>query len=173
MSSLMRLKNRTLALLSTRFPPLAKRFVAGYQAQESTGEIPWVRPAKPLSQARLALVTTSGIHHRGQQPFDMNDTDGDPSYRALNGEELLDDFQITHDYYDHTDAGKDPNIIFPLEPLRELVKEGVLGGLAQTHYAFMGHIDGRHIATLVEKTAREVAAKLKADQVDLVLLTPA
>ena len=169
---LTRFKNRTLARLATRFPRLAQRFIDGYQAHESAGSIPWVAP-KPLRQAKLALVTTAGIHHQNQQPFDMSDTDGDPSYRALNGEELFDDYQITHDYYDHTDARKDPNIIFPLGPLRELVREGLLGRLAQTHYAFMGHIDGRHIPTLVEKTAREVAAKLKADQVDLVLLTPA
>jgi len=61
----------------------------------------------------------------------------------------------------------------PLDRLRELVNEGLLGGLAKTHYGFMGHIDGPHIITLVEKTAREVAQRLKADQVDLVLLTPA
>ena len=103
----------------------------------------------------------------------MSDTDGDPSYRALNAKKLFDDFQVTHDYYDHTDARKDPNIIFPLDRLRELVKEGIIGSLAQTHYSFMGHIDGRHIVTLVEKTAREIAGKLKADNVDLVLLTPA
>jgi len=168
-----RVKNRLLARLITRFPALGQRFIDAYQPRTSAGTIPWVRPAKPLGQAKLALVTTSGIHHRRQQPFDMLDSDGDPSFRALNGEELFDDFQITHDYYDHTDAAKDPNIIFPLERLRELVEEGLLGSLAQTHYAFMGHIDGRHIATLLDQTAREVANRLKADQVDLVLLTPA
>ncbi len=173
MSLLTRLKNRALARLITRFPSLAQRFVDAYQAKQSNGPIPWVKPAKPLRQAKLALVTTSGIHHQHQRPFDMSDSDGDPSYRELNGEGLFNDFQITHDYYDHTDARKDPNIIFPLERLQELVSEGVLGSLAQTHYAFMGHIDGRHIPTLVEKTAREIAGKLKADQVDLVLLTPA
>jgi D-proline reductase (dithiol) PrdB len=171
--NLARIKNLALARLVTRFPSLAQRFVDAYQARESTGVIPWVKPAKPLRHARLALVTTAGIHHQSQQPFDMSDNDGDPSYRALNGEVLFDDFKITHDYYDHTDARKDPNIILPLGPLRELVNEGVLGSLAQTHYAFMGHIDGRHISTLVEKTAMEVAAKLKAEKVDLVLLIPA
>ena len=171
--NLTRIKNRTLTRLGAVVPGLAQRFIDAYQPRESSGDIPWTKPVKPLRLAKLALVTTSGIHHQKQQPFDMNDSDGDPSFRALNGEELFDDFQITHDYYDHTDARKDPNIIFPLGPLRELVREGVLGSLAQTHYAFMGHIDGRHITTLVEKTAREVAAKLKKDQVDLVLLTPA
>ncbi len=173
MNILKRLKNQILARLATRFPSLGQRFADAYQAQQSQGAIPWVKPPKPLNQAKLALVTTAGIHHQDQQPFDMSDSDGDPSYRELNGKRLFSDFQITHDYYDHSDARKDPNIIFPLDRLRELVNEGVLGSLAQSHYALMGHIDGRHIPTLVEKTAREIARKLKADQVDLVLLTPA
>lgn len=173
MSALSRLKNRTLASLATRFPVLQDKFVAGYQARESSGTIPWALPAKPLAEAKLALITTAGIHHRQQTPFDMDDANGDPSFRQLNGETLFDDFQITHDYYDHSDARKDPNIIFPLDRVRELASEGVVGRLAQSHYAFMGHIDGPHIATLVETTAKEVAQRLKRDQVDLVLLTPA
>ncbi len=173
MRSLARLKNRFLARLVSWSPKLGRRFVEAYQPRENSGEIPWTKPAKPLRHARLALVTTSGIHHRDQHPFDMRDQEGDPSYRVLDSARLFDDFQITHDYYDHSDARKDPNIILPLDRLRELVTEGVLGSLSKTHYAFMGHIDGRHITTLVEKTAQEVAGRLKADHVDLVLLVPA
>lgn len=168
-----RLKNRLIARLTTRFPSMAKRFVEGYRPWETDGEIPWTRPAKSLREAKLALVTTSGIHHAHQQPFDMQDPDGDPSYRVLDDKSLFSEFQITHDYYDHSDAARDPNIIFPLQRLQEMVSEGILGSLANTHYAFMGHIDGRHILTLIEKTAKEVARALKNDQVDLVLLTPA
>lgn len=173
MSRLTRLKNRLVASLATRFPALKNKLVAGYQARESTGTIPWTDPVTPLKQAKLALVTTSGIHHRRQQPFAMNDPNGDPSYRQLDGPTLFDDFQITHDYYDHTDAGKDPNIILPLDRAEELVSEGIVGSLAASHYSFMGHIDGPLIATLVEKTAKQVAQRLQEDQVDLVLLTPA
>ncbi|WP_303721030.1 hypothetical protein [Malonomonas rubra] len=66
--------------------------------------MPWTTTLKPLSEAKLAIVTTSGIHHGDQRPFDMLDKNGDPSYRKLNGETLFDDYKITHDYYDHTDA---------------------------------------------------------------------
>lgn len=173
MKFLARLKNQLLARLATAFPSLGQRLVAGYQPRQSTGRIPFVRPVKPLSVAKLALVTTSGIHHASQPPFDMNDKEGDPSYRVLDGSCLFADFKVTHDYYDHSDAEKDPNIIFPLDPLKELATAGVLGRLSSTHYSFMGHIDGRHIKTLIEKTAREVALKLQAEEVDVVLLTPA
>jgi hypothetical protein len=36
----------------------------------------------------------------------------------------------------------------------------------------MGHITGRHILTLINSTAPEVARRLKEDNVDVVLLTP-
>lgn len=170
--SISRWKNQFLALLATRFPVLAKKFTDSYTPRASSGDIPWVRPAVPLHRAKLALVTTAGIHHPGQQPFDMQDANGDPSYRAVDGDRLFEDFTITHDYYNHSDAEKDPNIIFPLDRLRELVAEGKLGSLAATHYSFMGHIDGPHIDTLIRKTAVEIAEKLRQDQVDIVLLTP-
>lgn len=173
MNRFSRVKNQVIARLITRFPSLSKRFTDAYQARESEGDIPWVVPAKPLRQSKLAVVTTAGIHHRDQAPYDMQDPDGDPSYRILDGVSLFADFEITHDYYDHTDARKDPNIVFPLDRLNELVNEGVIGSLATKHYSFMGHIDGKRIATLVETTAREVAARLREDRVDLVLLTPA
>ncbi len=168
-----RLKTRFFARLATRYPALGQRFIAAYKPWETEGEIPWSQPQKPLHEAKLAIVTTSGIHHADQPAFDMDDKDGDPSFRVLDSSNLFDDFKISHDYYDHSDAERDPNIIVPLDPLREFVAEGILGELANTHYAFMGHIDGRHILTLIEEKAQAVARRLKRDQVDLVLLTPA
>ncbi len=171
--SLQRLKHRLIARLATRFPALAEHLVAGYQAQASDQAIPWTPIAKPLSRCRLALVTTAGVHHGAQPPFDMQDPQGDASFRELDGRTIEADFAITHDYYDHRDAERDLNIVFPLTRLKEWVAEGRIGSLAARHYGFMGHIDGPHIATLKQQSAPEVAARLKAAGVDLVLLTPA
>jgi D-proline reductase (dithiol) PrdB len=79
---------------------------------------------------------------------------------------------ITHDYYDHKDADRDINIVFPTDRLREFQNEKVIGELAETNYSFMGHIDGRHIPELINKSAVEVAQRLRSDQVDCVLFTP-
>ncbi len=173
MSRFRRLKHRLIARLITRYPALAQRFIAGYQPLESTDAIPWAVPPTPLSRCRVALVTTAGVHHRHQPPFDMQDPQGDPSYRELDGASIEADFQITHDYYDHRHAEQDLNIVFPLERLKEWVAEGRIGSLAERHYGFMGHIDGPHIDTLVSRSARQVAALLKAAEVEVVLLTPA
>lgn len=170
--TLSRLKNQLLARAATRFPVLAKKFTDSYTPRTSEGDIPWAVPAVPVRQARLALITTAGIHHRHQTPFDMVDANGDPSYRELKAATLFDDFVITHDYYNHSDADKDPNIILPLDRLKELVDEKLLGSIAATHYSFMGHIDGPHIDTLINRSAVEITDKLKAERVDIALLTP-
>ncbi|PLX74080.1 MAG: hypothetical protein C0614_12190 [Desulfuromonas sp.] len=173
MPSLTRLKNQLVTGLASRFPSFARKIAGVYAPDSSTGEIPWTPLRKPLTDCRIALVTTAGIHHRHQPPFNMDDCDGDPSWRELNGTTLLNDFTITHNYYDHSDAERDPNIIFPIERLREFASEGRIGQLATRHYGFMGHITGRHIATLTGISAPQVAHHLQNDQVDLVLLTPA
>jgi D-proline reductase (dithiol) PrdB len=173
MSITSRLKNRLIAKLITHYPSLAKGFIKAYVPWESQEVIPWEPPTKPLKECKLSVVTTSGVHHRNQRPFDMQDRDGDPSFRTIDGSTIGEDFRITHDYYDHSDAEKDLNIILPLERLHELQQEGVIGRLAGTHYSFMGHIDGRHITTLIGYTAKQAAEKLRLDHVDVVLLTPA
>jgi D-proline reductase (dithiol) PrdB len=168
-----RIKNRLIAKLITRFPSLAQRFINAYAPWESGEAIPWTPLSKPLSECKLAVITTSGVHHREQLPFDMQDSDGDPEFRVIDGATIGSDYLITHDYYDHGDAEKDLNIILPLDRLAELQQEGVIGRQAKTHYSFMGHIDGRHITTLIGRTARQVAEKLRQDHVDVALLTTA
>ena len=166
-----RFKNRMLSRAITRFPALAKRFVESYAPWESE-DIPWTPLAKPLAECTVAMVTTAGVHHRDQKAFDMIDKDGDPSYRVLDLTRPFESLMITHDYYDHRDADKDINIVFPVERLREFQREGVIGRLANAHYGFMGHITGPHIMTLITRTAPEVARLLKRDGVDVALLTP-
>jgi D-proline reductase (dithiol) PrdB len=173
MSLINRIKNRLIAKVITRYPSLAKRFITAYEPWESGEAVPWTPVRKPLRDCKLAVVTTSGVHHSGQQPFDMQDSDGDPSFRTITGATINGDFRITHDYYDHSDAEKDLNIVLPLDRLRELQQEGLIGQLADTHYSFMGHIDGKHIVSLIGSTAKQVAEKLRLDEVDVVLLTPA
>ncbi len=169
--NLARLKRRTVAKFLTRYPSLAGIFSELFHAVEST-DIPWIPVTKLLSDSKVALVTTGGIHQRDQVPFDMDDPQGDATFREIDAERPLSDLMITHDYYDHSDADKDLNILFPIERLRELASEGFIGQLAEKHYGFMGHIKGIHVQTLIHDTSREVAKRLKENNVDVVLLTP-
>src|SRR5512143_2450309 len=160
-----RFKNRFIAKLLVRFPFLAQRFVAAYQPPES-GEIPWTPVTKELNKSTVALVTTAGVHHRDQKPFDMQDPNGDPSFRVIDVTKPFVDLMITHDYYDHADADKDINIVFPVDRLREFEQEGLIGKMADTHYGSLGHILGHHLPTLTSTTAPEIALLLKAADVD-------
>jgi D-proline reductase (dithiol) PrdB len=128
---------------------------------------PFAKPKRSLDRSRLALVTTGGVHLPGQPRFDIDDPAGDCSYREIPTSATI--LTWTHAYY-RPDEGSDLDAVFPLETLRKLVSDGVVGGLSTRHFSFMGAI---HDPTLlVEKTAPEVAGKLVEDQVDVVLLTP-
>ena len=72
--------------------------------------------------------------------------------------------------FDHTGFYRDMNLAFPLERLRELVERGTLGSVAPNYYSFMGA--QRDPTRIIEETAPEVARRLKAEEVDAVLLVP-
>lgn len=163
--------SRAYGRLLTRMPALARRWGRTFAAVAGDSA-PLVRLKKPLSACRLALVTTGGVHLRAQPPFDMGDSRGDPSLRAIPAATPADQLVITHDYYDHRDAERDLNILFPLALARELVARGALGGLG-TSYGLMGHVEPPHVATLLRRTAPDLARRLRQEQVDAVLLTPA
>lgn len=168
---LVRLKHQTIAKMITRFPTLAASFINAYTPWESE-DIPWTPASLPLQRAHVALVTTAGVHHRDQKPFDMLDPNGDPTFRLIDRRRILSDYVITHDYYDHSDADKDLNVVFPLERLLECESAMNIGRVADTHYSFMGHIEGPHIYSLITLHAREIARQMKATGVDIALLTP-
>ena len=128
---------------------------------------PFVKPKKPLERSRLALVTTGGVHLPNQPRFDIDDPAGDCSYREIPA--TPNDLTWTHAYY-RPDEGSDLNAVFPLQTLRRLVSDGVVGELSARHFSFMGAI--HNPTPLVEKTAPEVAGKLVGDRVDVLLLTP-
>jgi D-proline reductase (dithiol) PrdB len=118
-------------------------------------------------------VTTGGVHLKSQKPFDMKDPSGDPTFREIPADARPADLTITHNYYDHADADKDINVVFPIERVQELKQSNEIGDVNYRHFSFMGHIMHHHIKTLMKETAPSVAAALKSDEVDIVILTPA
>jgi D-proline reductase (dithiol) PrdB len=120
----------------------------------------------PLGRRRVAIVTTSGLHVHGDRPFEMRSAD----YRVIPGDAPAGDLRMSHISvnFDRSGFQEDVNVVFPLERLRELEAEGVIGSVSNFHYSFMG---ASPIHTL-EPKARELAALLKQDRVDAVLLTP-
>jgi D-proline reductase (dithiol) PrdB len=137
------------------------------KVKELTGfdERPWVKPP-PLAQCRIAIVTTAGLHRKGDRPFGPGATD----YRIIPGETPATDLVMSHQSvnFDRTGYQEDDNVVFPVDRLQALAKAGAVGSVAAYHYSFMGATQIRRL----EPKARELAGLLKGDRVDAVLLTP-
>ena len=165
------LKNTLLVQAFKHFPWLAERWARSHQFVEGKG-IPWTPLRKPLRESCVAMVTTAGVHLKSQPPFNMEDPDGDATFRAFPTQVEKGDLTITHKYYDHSAADRDINVVLPVDRLQELKDKGIIGEIAPTLYSFMGHIDGPHLKTLMEETAPEVADRLVREGAEAVFLTP-
>lgn len=133
---------------------------------------PGARLARAITRSKLALITTAGLHLPEQPPFEDNIRGGDFSYRELPADVDIQALLIAHrsSTFDQTGALKDRNLVFPLDRFRELVHRGEIAALNHRHFSFMGSIPAP--GRLIAKTAPEVAAKLRGDQADAVLLVP-
>lgn len=119
-----------------------------------------------LSQVRLALVSTAGLHRRSDRPFGVGET----GYRLIPRDIQANDLVMSHisTNFDRTGFQLDMNMAFPIDRLRELVEERIIGSIAEYHYSFMGATPPDQM----EMEARGLAAILKKDKVDAVLLVP-
>jgi len=127
---------------------------------------PWSTPAPP-TERRIAIVTTAGLHPRGDSAF----TPGIGDYRIIPGNCAADELVMSHvsTNFDRTGFQEDLNVIFPIDRLRAMAGHGDFGSLAEFHYSFMG--GGTHPAWMQEN-ALKVIEFLREDQVNTVLLVP-
>ncbi len=134
--------------------------------------VPWTPLAKPLSACRLALVSSAGFVLPEQEPFDESLRGGDPSFRDIPSDTPVSRLVDTHrsESFDHAPMCRDPNLAFPLDPVRELVRQGRIGSANERHLSFMGSLTAP--GRLVRDTAPAAARGLVADGVDVALLVP-
>ncbi len=127
----------------------------------------WVARTKPVSEMTFAVITTAGLHFRGEENFELSDA----SYRAIPGDQDTANLIMSHvsTNFDRSGFRDDVNVVFPLDRFRELEADGVIGGLASAHYSFMG---GGLMPDAYEASVRSLAALLRRDGVDAVYITP-
>lgn len=140
-------------LLAKNLPPL--------------GPPAWVEQRKPVSEMRIALITTAGLHYREATAFET----ADATFRPI---DVLDDTNrlvMSHSSVNFDKSGftDDVNVVFPVDRFRELEADGRIGSLARINYSFMG---AGLLPSAYESGAAQVAGLLKQDQVDAVFLTP-
>ena len=122
---------------------------------------------KPLSEARVAIVTSAALHRPDQERF----APGDKGFRALDRSDR--DIVMGHwsPNFDHTGFQIDLNVVYPIERLEELLSDGVIGDVAPRHYAFAGN-QPETVSELRLDTGPACAQQMLADAVDVVVLTP-
>lgn len=155
---------------------LSKVLSARIPEQPSHPEIPWAPVRKPLAESKLSLLSTAGLSMRDDIPFDMEmerqkPTRGDPSWRRLRADASSATIAANHLHIDTGYIERDLNVALPLDRARELVAEGVVGSLADSHYSIMGY-QGGDTTELEQRSAPEIAAEMKREEVDLALLAP-
>lgn len=126
---------------------------------------PWVA-GPPLSRRRVAIISTAGLHRRGDRPFEAGAFD----YRIIPADTPAAELVMSHisANFDRTGFQQDWNVVFPLERLREMAAEGIIGTVARDHYSFMGATDPARM----EDAVRGLARIMKRDGVNAVLLVP-
>ncbi len=118
-----------------------------------------------LEDAAVCLVSTAGVRHRNDPPFD---TDGDTTWRVIPAEAEARDLRYDDTHYDHACVDRDMNCVFPIDRLRELAAEDRIGGLAQRHFS-LGY--SQALRELRERTIPALVREVDRERPGAVLLT--
>ncbi|HMF58196.1 MAG TPA: glycine/sarcosine/betaine reductase selenoprotein B family protein [Pyrinomonadaceae bacterium] len=123
-----------------------------------------------LKKSTIAIVTAGGVHLREQDSFNIADELGDLGFRIIPPDVDSRDLMVTHHHYDHRDADRDINVVFPIDVLRDLAEEGFIGGVARKHVGYMGYT--MQLKAMYEGTAPEIANEIdRGSRANAVVLT--
>jgi glycine reductase len=127
-------------------------------------------PVKDLSKAKIALVTSGGIVPKGNPDRIESSSASKFGKYSLEGVTDLtaETHETAHGGYDPTYANKDADRVLPVDVMRDLVKEGVIGSLHEYWYATVGN--GTAVAS-AKAYAQKIAEDLHNYKVDAVILT--
>ena len=151
--------------ITERYQRLGYEAYKWYRAEEPP---PWAPLKKPLSESRLAVLSTAGTYVAGQVAYYYKD---DTSTRRIPKDTAVEDLRFSHitEHY-LVDARPDPNCVFPIEPLRQLEAEGEIGELAPELVSCMGGIYSQR--RVREELIPEVEAVFAEQKADAALLIP-
>jgi D-proline reductase (dithiol) PrdB len=152
--------------------PLSLRLFVKTYPWRRIDPVPFAPLRKPLTEARVAIVSTAGLVLPSQKPFDDKIKGGDWSWReipdATDVRTLVDAHRSAS--YNHAGVRADANLGMPLDRLHDLAASREIGAANQRHFSLMGSITapGRLVAT----SAPAIASRLVEDRVDAALLIP-
>lgn len=126
--------------------------------------IPYTPLKRDLKECRIALVSTSGAYVEGMQPF----TDNDTTFRLIPNDTDTRNIRFVPGHFDTAPGAQDPNVMFPLDRLRELLSSGEIGKLSEQHISMGLTTELRKVKEVV---SWEIAATLMKFRPDVVVLT--
>ena len=134
-------------------------------------EVPFAKLSKPLSEARISLVSTSDITVRGE-----NDEDNHAeqlfvgNVYSIAADTPLDRLYSRQEHYDKYATNLDDvDSYFPITRLHEAAAEGLIGSVApRLHGVFTAYSHRRTLTV----DGPEVLRRCREDGVDAVVLTP-
>ncbi len=127
-------------------------------------------PVRDLSKAKIALVTSGGIVPKGNPDrIESSSASKFGKYFLGDRDDLTSEtHQTAHGGYDPTYANADADRVLPLDVMRQLEREGVIGKLHDYWYATVGN--GTSVAN-AKAYAAAIAQDLVSHAVDAVILT--
>lgn len=152
-----------------------KRLQANFTAQgfpeyrwSTNDDAPLTFLRKPLSECRIGVLSSAGVHLPDQEAFDP--VRDDLTFREIPRQMAQDQVRIHHDNYDSTDANRDVNCVIPLRALTVLEEEGFVKSVADPIITFMGRVLRR--SELMREMAPWLGRRFREMGVDAVFLIP-
>ncbi len=152
---------------------LAKLKGESFESEVTLPKYDRIAPApriKDIRSATIALVTDGGLVPKGNPDKIENRHATRFGAYSINLVDRLnrDGYEVVHGGYDEVFVDEDPNRLLPVDVMRDLEKEGVIGKLHDRFYSTSG------LASVVkssEKMGQGIAEQLKAGGVSGVILT--
>ena len=138
---------------------------------EEDQPVPYKQFNKKLKFCRVCLITGGALYLREKQKaFSVTNYEGDYSFRAIPKQIFPDDIEICHEYTNTRYARKDVNVLFPIERLRQLETEEIIGELAEQNYSIYDFVP--QAARVSEELATPLVSSLLAEEIDVAIFFP-
>lgn len=144
-----------------------------FESEVSLSQYDKLEPApriENIAKATIALITDGGLVPKGNPDrIESNGATRFGKYSFVGQQELkAEDYDVNHVGYDPVFVGQDPNRLVPVDVMRELEQEKIIGRLSESFHSTAG------VATPVEnarKMGKAIAADLKSESISGVILT--
>lgn len=124
-----------------------------------------------LSKNKLLLISSAGGYLSSNgTPFDASNPFGDYSIRTFPISTNFNNIKYSHDHYDTTAVKQDAQVLLPLNHLKSMVEENIIGEICDTVISFMGYQPD--VNNVITKTIPAILDIVIQEKVDAVLLVP-